>query len=62
MDSTGSTGGPKEPKTGSKDGKRENTLPKEAYKYFPSIQEFSLNDKNNKKRLQYLFDAYLKPQ
>lgn len=69
MDSTGSTTS-KEAKTlmgggvggAGKDGKRENALPKEAWKYLPSIQEFGLNDKNNKKRLQYLFDAYLRPQ
>ena len=66
MDSTGSTTS-KEPKIGaggaaSKDGKKENAVPKEHWKYFPSIQEFGLNDKNNKKRLQYLFDSYLRPQ
>lgn len=65
MDSTGSTTS-KEQKmglpAGSKDGKKENSIPKEHWKYLPSIQEFGLNDKNNKKRLQYLFDAYLRPQ
>jgi hypothetical protein len=45
-----------------KEGKRENSLPKDAWKYLPSISEFGLNDKNNKKRLQYLFDSYLRPQ
>lgn len=69
MDSTGSTTS-KEAKTlmgglggaSGKEGKRENSLPKDAWKYLPSIAEFGLNDKNNKKRLQYLFDSYLRPQ
>ena len=57
MDGTGSTTS-KEVK-----GKTtEKTVPKEHFKYFHSIHEYSLGDKNNKKRLQYLFDSYLKPQ
>ena len=64
MDSTGSTTS-KEPKLGmapkQEAGKKENSIPKEHWKYLPSIQEFGLSDKNNKKRLQYLFDSYLRP-
>jgi hypothetical protein len=55
MESTGSTT--------SKSDKRENSIPKENFKYIPSIVEFGLSeDKKNKKKLQILFDKYLKPK
>ena len=55
MESTGSTT--------SKADKRENSIPKENFKYMPSIAEFGLSeDKKNKKKLQTLFDKYLKPK
>jgi len=55
MESTGSTP--------SKADKKENSIPKENYKYVPSIQEYGLSeDKKNKKKLQTLFDKYLKPR
>jgi len=37
-------------------------IPKEHYKYIPSIQEQGLSEKQNRKRLQTLFDKYLKPK
>ena len=41
----------------------ENTIPKEMYKYIPAISEQGLfENKNNKKKLQNLFDKYLKPK
>jgi len=44
MESTGSTT--------SKTDKKENSIPKEMYKYMPSITEFGLSeDKKNKKKL-----------
>jgi len=52
MDSTGSTTSKGE------DGKRGNELPKDKYKYIPSIQEQGLVQK---KKLRGLFDSYLKP-
>ena len=55
MKSTGSTT--------SKTDKKENSIPKENFKYIPSIAEFGLSeDKKNKKKLQTLFDKYLKPK
>ena len=53
MDGTGSTT--------SKEHGKEKGLPKEHWKYLHSIHEFQLSEKTNKKRLQYLFDCYLKP-
>ena len=56
MESTGST-------TSKSESKRENSIPKENFKYFPSIAEQGLSEnKNNKKKLQTLFDKYLKPK
>ena len=54
MDSTGSTT--------SKSDKKENTLPKESWRFIPSIAEQQLDQKQNRKKLQGLFDSYLKPQ
>lgn len=57
MESTGST-------TLSKGGdtnKKENTIPKDHFKYFPSIVDQGLDQKQNRKKLQTLFDKYLKP-
>ena len=55
MESTGSTP--------SKADKKENSIPKENYKYVPCISEFGLaEDKKNKRKLQTLFDKYLKPK
>ena len=55
MESTGSTT--------SKSDKKENSIPKDNYKYIPSIAELGLaEDKKNKKKLQTLFDKYLKPK
>ena len=55
MESTGST-------PSSKTDKKENSIPKEHWKFFPSIGEQGLGEKNNRKKLQTLFDRYLKPQ
>ena len=54
MESTGSTS--------SKIDKKENSIPKDMYKYLPSIQEQGLGEKHQRKKLQTLFDKYLKPQ
>jgi hypothetical protein len=51
-DSTGST-------TSSSPDK---TLPQSQWKYFPSIEEQGLGEKSNRKRLQTLFNRYLKPE
>ena len=53
MESTGSTT--------SKTDKKENTIPKDHFKYLPSIGEQGLGEKQNRKKLQALFDKYLKP-
>ena len=53
MESTGSTS--------SKIDKKENSIPKDMYKYLPSIQEQGLAEKHQRKKLQTLFDKYLKP-
>lgn len=55
MESTGST-------TSKTDGRKENTVPKDHFKFLPSIGEQGLSEKNNRKKLQTLFDRYLKPQ
>ena len=55
MESTGSTT--------SKSDAKGNTIPKDNFKYIPCIQELGLSeDKKNKKKLQTLFDKYLKPK
>ena len=53
MESTGSTS--------SKVDKKENSIPKDNYKFIPSIHEQSLGEKPQRKKLQGLFDKYLKP-
>ncbi len=53
MDSTGSS---------TSNTKRENSIPKENHRFLPSISEFGLGEKHNRKKLQMLFDRYLKPQ
>ena len=53
MESTGSTT--------SKSDKKENSIPKDYYKFIPSINEMGLNEKTGRKKLQVLFDRYLKP-
>lgn len=37
-------------------------IPKDHYKYIPSINDQGLAEKNNRKKLQSLFDKYLKPK
>ena len=54
MESTGSTT--------SKNEKRENAIPKDHHRYLQSIAEQGLGEKQNRKKLQTLFDRYLKPQ
>jgi hypothetical protein len=54
MESTGATT--------SKIDKKENTIPKDHFKFIPSIGEQGLGEKQNRKKLQQLFDRYLKPQ
>ena len=54
MESTGATP--------SKIEKKENTVSKDHFKFFPSIGEQGLGEKQNRKKLQVLFDRYLKPQ
>lgn len=54
MESTGSTT--------SKTDKKENTLKQDHFRFMPSIAEQGLGEKNNRKKLQALFDKYLKPQ
>jgi hypothetical protein len=53
MESTGSTT--------SKTDKKENGIPKDHYKFLPSIAEQALGEKQNRKKLQILFEKYLKP-
>lgn len=53
MDSTGSTF--------SKNDKKDISISKDHFKYFPSIQEQGLGEPNNRKKLQALFEKYLKP-
>ncbi len=53
MESTGSTT--------SKIDRKENSLPKDHHKYLQSIAELGLGEKQNRKKLQTLFDRYLKP-
>ena len=53
MESTGATT--------SKTDKLENSIPKDHYRFLPSIQEQSLGEKGNRKRLETLFSRYLKP-
>lgn len=55
MDSTGGSNLPKAVK-------KENGIPSDHFRFFPSIQEQGLGEKTNKKKLQSLFDRYLKPQ
>ena len=43
MESTGSTT--------SKSDKKENTIPKENFRFLPSISEFGLGEKQNRKKL-----------
>ena len=52
-----STGG----STTSKDGS-DKILSQSQWKYFPSIEEQGLSEKSNRKRLQTLFNKYLKPE
>ena len=51
MESTGSTT--------SKNDKKENTIPKEMFRFITSIQEQGLGEKQNRKKLQAMFDIYL---
>ena len=53
-----STGG----STTSKSEVADKQLPSSQYKYFPSIEEQGLSEKSNKKKLQVLFNRYLKPE
>jgi len=53
MESTGSTT--------SKNDKRENSIPKEMYRFIPSIGEQGLGEKSNRKKLQAMFEKYMKP-
>jgi hypothetical protein len=53
MDSTGATT--------SKIEKKENSVVKDHFKFIPSIGEQGLGEKQNRKKLQILFDKYLKP-
>jgi hypothetical protein len=57
MESTGATGST----SSAKASKASNSIPSDHYKFFPSIMEQNLSDKNNKKKLQSYFDRYLKP-
>ena len=52
-DSTGSTTSKNE---------KQNILPQDQWKYFPTIQEKGLSEAANRKRLQQLCDRYLKPK
>ena len=54
MESTGST-------TSKDQNRKENSIPKDHFKFLPSIGEQGLGEKNNRKKLQTLFDRYLKP-
>ena len=40
----------------------DKTLPQNQWKYFPSIEEQGLSEKSNRKKLQVLFNRYLKPE
>lgn len=53
-----STGG----STTAKNDKRENFLDRDHMRFLPSINEQGLAEKHNRKKLQSLFDRYLKPQ
>ena len=53
MESTGSTS--------SKIDKKENSIPKDMYKFIPCITEQGLGEKHQRIKLQRLFDKYLKP-
>ena len=53
-DSTGSTT--------SKSEASDKVLPQSQWKYFPSIEEQGLSEKSNRKKLQTLFNRYLKPE
>ena len=55
MEGTGGTSAPKGEKTG-------NSIPKDNYRFIPAISEQGLGEKPQKKKLQMLFDYYLKPQ
>jgi hypothetical protein len=55
MDGTGGS-------TAVKGDKKENTIPKDNYRFIPSISEQGLGEKPQRKKLQALFDKYLKPQ
>ena len=58
MESTGATGST----SSSKVTKKENSIPADHYRFFPSISEQGLGDKSSKKKLQSYFDRFLKPQ
>ena len=44
-----------------KTDKKENSIPKDNYRFIPSISEQGLGEKPQRKKLQGLFDKYLKP-
>ena len=54
MEGTGGT------TAGNKD-KKENSIPKDNFRFIPSISEQGLGEKPQRKKLQALFDKYLKP-
>ena len=54
MESTGSTT--------SKAKDIDSTMPKDHYKYLPSIMEQGLSDKTNKKKLDALCAKYMRPK
>ena len=54
MEGTGGT-------TTAKTDKKENTIPKDHYRFIPSISEQGLGEKPQRRKLQALFDKYLKP-
>jgi len=54
MESTGST-------TSKPDDKKVNGIPKDMWRFIPAIAEQGLGEKHNRKKLQGLFDSYLKP-
>jgi len=57
MDSTGST-----PSIKGDADKTKNMIPQDKWKFIPSIREQGLDDnKSNKKKLEGLFQSYLKP-
>jgi hypothetical protein len=47
--------------TTSQKDKKENSIAKEFFRFIPSINEQGLGEKTNRKKLQTLFDRYLKP-